>query len=136
MGLRNDPVLGSFSFCYSECMKTLVKFLGTVVAVVLTVSLVPGVSIVSASQSDMWVTTFLVAVVWSVISMVIRPVLAILTLPITLLTFGLFSLILNALLFWLMASIVPGFHVAGFFAAFLGAIVLSLLSWLIHKALP
>ena len=117
-------------------MKTLVKLLGTVVAVVLTVTLVPGVSIDGASQSEMWITTFLVAVVWSVISMVIRPVLSILTLPITLLTFGLFSLVLNALLFWTMAALVPGFHVAGFFAALLGAIVLSLLNWIIHKALP
>ena len=117
-------------------MHTIVKFLGTVVAVVLTVSLVPGVAIVGPTQSDIWLTTFLVAVVWSVISMVIRPILSILTLPITLLSFGIFSLILNALLFWAMAALVPGFQVSGFFAALLGAIVLSLLNWLIHKALP
>lgn len=111
-------------------MKTVLRYLGTVAAVVLTVSLVPGLAIEGG-----WVTTLLVALVWSVISMVIRPVLAILTLPITLITFGIFSLILNALLFWAMAAIVPGFHVSGFLAAFIGAAVLSLLSWLIHKAL-
>ena len=64
--------------------------------------------------------------------MVIKPVLKILTLPITIITFGLFSFVLNALLFWLMALVVPGFAVAGFWAALLGALVLSILNWLIQ----
>lgn len=109
-------------------MHTLFKFIGTVAAVVLTVYIVPGVSATGG-----WETVFLVAVVWSVITMVIRPVLKLLTLPINILTLGLFSLILNALLFWIMAAIVPGFLVSGFLAALLGAIVLSVLTWLIHK---
>lgn len=112
-------------------MKTLFKFVGTVAAVVLTVSIVPGLTVQGG-----WVTIFLIAVVWSVISMIIRPVLSILTLPITLITFGLFSFILNALLFWAMELLVPGFEISGFFAALLGALVLSVLSWFIHKALP
>jgi putative membrane protein len=80
-----------------------------------------------------WVTTLLVALVWSVITMVIRPVLQLLTLPITIVTLGLFSFILNAVLFWAMTLIVPQFEVAGFFPALLGAIVLSILTWLIQK---
>jgi putative membrane protein len=110
-------------------MHTVLRFLGTVAAVLLTVYIVPGI------QVGGWVSVLLVAVVWSVITMIIKPVLAILTLPITILTFGLFSLILNALLFWAMAAIVPGFSVAGFWAALLGALVLSILSWLIHAIL-
>ena len=78
---------------------------------------------------------FLAALVWSVLVTVIRPILSLLTLPITIITFGLFSLVLNAILFYLMAYIVPGFSVASFVAAFLGAIVLSVLSWLIHQLL-
>jgi putative membrane protein len=111
-------------------MKIILRYLGTVAAVILTVSLVPGVFLTGG-----WVSTLLVALVWSVISLVIRPVLGILTLPITILTFGIFSLILNALLFWAMAAVVPGFSVTGFWPALLGAIVLSILSWLIHKAI-
>ena len=111
-------------------MHTLLHFLGTVAAVILTVYLVPGIAITGG-----WLSVVLVALVWSVITLVIRPVLALFTLPITLLTFGLFSLILNALLFWIMAAIVPGFAVAGFWPAFLGAIVLSVLNWLIHKVI-
>ena len=111
-------------------MHTVLKYLGTVAAVFLTVNFVPGVSV-----SDGWVTTLLVALVWSVIVMVIRPVLHVLTFPITLITFGLFSFLLNAFLFYAMQWVVPGFTVAGFWAALLGAIVLSILNWLIEKVL-
>jgi putative membrane protein len=109
-------------------MHLILRFLGTVAAVYLTVSIVPNVSV-----SGGWTTTLLVALVWSVITMVIRPVLSILTLPITIITFGLFSLVLNALLFWAMTLLVPGFIVDGFLAALLGAIVLSICSWLIQR---
>ncbi len=108
----------------------LLRYLGVVAAVYLTVNLVPGISV-----SGGWTTMLIVALVWSVITLVIKPVLGILTLPITLITFGIFSFILNALLFWAMELIVPGFGVAGFFAALLGALVLSIATWLIEKIL-
>jgi putative membrane protein len=111
-------------------MKTLFRYLGTVAAVVLTVTIVPGVEV-----SGGWLTVFLIALVWSVITLVVRPVLTVLTLPITLVTFGLFAFILNALLFWAMELVVPGFSVDGFFAALLGAIVISVISWLIGKVI-
>jgi putative membrane protein len=111
-------------------MHALLRYLGTVAAVYLTVSFVPGITVASG-----WMTLLLVALVWSVIAMVIKPVLSILTLPITILTLGLFSFILNALLFYAMTWMVPGFTVVGFIPAFLGAFVLSILSWLIHRIL-
>lgn len=112
-------------------MTFILRYLGTVAAVILTVYLVPGISAPGG-----WLSVFLVALVWSAISLVIKPVLHLLTLPITLITFGLFALVLNALLFWLMAVLVPGFMVDGFFSAFFGAIVLSVFNWLIHFILP
>ena len=111
-------------------MHTVLKYLGTVAAVYLTVSIIPGISVAGG-----WVTILLVALVWSVLTMIVRPVLAILTLPITIITFGLFSFILNALLFWAMTLVIPGFVVAGFLPALLGALVLSIFTWLIHKLL-
>jgi putative membrane protein len=108
-------------------LKVILRYLGTVAAVLLTVYIVPGI------YDSGLVATLLAALVWSVITMVIRPVLRILTLPITIVTFGLFSFVLNAILFWGMTLIVPGFAVAGFWAALLGALVLSLLNWLIHQ---
>lgn len=119
-------------------MHFLFKFLAVAVAVYLTVNIVPGITVAGASPASGqgWMTILFVSIVWSVIITVIRPVLQLLALPITIVTLGLFSLILNALLFWAMEFIVPGFDVAGFFPALLGSIVLSLISWLIEKALP
>ncbi|MDO8522265.1 MAG: phage holin family protein [bacterium] len=111
-------------------MHSILRYLGTVAAVALTVNLVPGISHIGG-----WTTILLVAVVWSVIVIVIRPVLRILMLPITIITFGLFSLVLNAFLFYAMSWIVPGFEVAGFLTALLGALVLSILTWLTHQIL-
>lgn len=109
-------------------MHSVLQYLGIVVAVYLTVNLVPGVSITGG-----WTTTLLVALVWSVVVLVIRPVLRVLTLPITILTFGLFSFLLNAFLFYAMQWVVPGFVVKGFLPAILGALVLSILTWLIQR---
>lgn len=105
------------------------RFLAIAAAVYLTVNIVPGIVVAGG-----WTTLLLVSLVWSVIITVIRPVLQILALPITIVTLGLFSFILNALLFWGMEFIVPGFDVTGFVPALLGSIVLSLISWLIQKA--
>src|SRR3989338_5643564 len=109
-------------------MNMLLRYFGTVAAVILTIYLVPGVEAPGG-----WVTVFLVALVWSAISLTIKPILHILALPITILTFGLFALVVNALLFWLVGLLVPGFVVEGFFPALLGSIVLSILTWLIHS---
>ena len=106
----------------------ILRFLGTVAAVMLTIKLVPGVSATGG-----WETVLLVALVWSVITIVIRPVLGLLTLPITIITFGLFSFVLNAMLFYAVTYIVPGFTVADVWSALIGAFVLSLISWFIQK---
>jgi putative membrane protein len=60
---------------------------------------------------------------------VIRPVLVLLTLPVTVLTLGLFIFVINGLLFWAVGSFVEGFHVAGFWSGVLGALVFSIISW-------
>lgn len=111
-------------------MHPLARYVSTVLAFVLTIYLVPGISAPGG-----WIAVLLVALVWSAITLVIKPVLSILSLPITILTFGLFALVLNALLFWLTAGLVPGFVVAGFWSAFVGALVLSVLTWLINLVL-
>lgn len=111
-------------------MNLILRFLGIAAAVYLTVNLVPGISV-----SGGWTTLALVTLVWAIIVTVIKPVLGILSLPINILTLGLFSLVLNALLFWGMELVVPGFNVAGFWPALFGSIVLSLIGWLIEKVL-
>lgn len=109
-------------------MHIIFRYLGTVAAVMLTVNLVPGITI-----SGGWPTLFLVALVWSVIMLVIKPALSLLTLPITILTLGLFSFVVNAFLFYAITLFVPGFQVVGFIPALLGSLVLSIFTWFIHQ---
>lgn len=78
---------------------------------------------------DTFTTALIVALILSVINTIIRPILLVLTLPITLLTLGLFILVLNGLLLWFAASFVKGFTIAGFWPAMFGAIAYSLISW-------
>lgn len=91
--------------------------------------------ILSSIQVKDFVTALVVALVLGLVTAVIRPILVLLTLPVTILTLGLFILVINALLFWAVASFVDGFHVAGFWSAFWGAIVYSLISWAVASAL-
>lgn len=70
------------------------------------------------------------------INTLVRPVLALLTLPITVLTLGLFYLVLNGLLFWLASAVIPGFHVAGFGPALVGALLYGLIAWALSALIP
>jgi len=76
-------------------------------------------------------TAFAVAIVLGLINALLRPILVLLTLPVTVLTLGLFILVINALLFQLAAYLLKGFEVSGFWAAFFGAILYSLISWVL-----
>lgn len=75
------------------------------------------------------------AVVLGIVNAIIRPVLLLLTLPVTLLTLGLFIFIINALMFWLTAELVPGFRVTGFVQALIGSVMYSVItivtSWIV-----
>lgn len=70
------------------------------------------------------------------INTLVRPVLALLTLPLTVLTLGIFYLVLNGLLFWLAAAVLPGFHVAGFGSALVGAILYGVIAWALSALIP
>jgi putative membrane protein len=70
------------------------------------------------------------------INTLVRPVLAFLTLPLTVITLGLFYLVLNGLLFWLASALIPGFHVGSFAAAFFGAMLYGLIAWALSALIP
>ena len=78
---------------------------------------------------DSFYTALLTALVLGLVNTLIRPILIVLTLPINLLTLGLFTFVINGVLFWFVASFVKGFFVAGFWPAVGGAIVYSFISW-------
>jgi putative membrane protein len=80
-------------------------------------------------------TALLVAVVLGLINALLRPLLVLLTLPVTLLTLGLFIFVINALLFLLTGSLIDGFQVGGFWSALFGSIAYSLISWALSALL-
>jgi putative membrane protein len=75
------------------------------------------------------------ALVLGLVNTIIRPVLVVLTLPVTLVSLGLFILVINAFLFWLVATLVDGFQVTGFGSAFIAAILYSVISWALSTLL-
>ena len=106
-------------------MGFLIRILVNGAAILLAASIVPGVAVRS-------VTSALVAgLVLALINAIVRPILMVLTLPITLVTLGLFIFVLNAFCFWLASVFVPGLTVVGFWAALLGSLIVSLVSWIL-----
>lgn len=91
-------------------------------ALMLVAYLYPGVAVES------FAVALAAALVLGLVNMVIRPILVILTLPVTILTLGLFIFVINALLFWVVTQVVPGFQVQGFGAALLGSILYSVMT--------
>jgi putative membrane protein len=80
-------------------------------------------------QVDSVQAALIAALVLGLVNALVRPILFVLTLPVTLLTLGLFIFVLNGLLFWAVGSLVDGFRVSGFWSGVFGAIVYSLISW-------
>ena len=91
--------------------------------------------VVSSITVDSFLTALLVAIVLGFVNAIIRPMLVILTLPVTILTLGLFIFVINGLLFWAVGSFWPGFHVNGFWAGVFGAIIYSIISWALSALL-
>ena len=104
-------------------VRLLVVWLVNTAALVAVAYLMPSVSIASLPAA------LVGALVLGLVNAVIRPVLVLLTLPVTVLTLGLFIFVINGLLFWAVGSFVEGFHVAGFWSGVLGAHVFSIISW-------
>ena len=91
--------------------------------------LIPGITVRS------FYIALVVALILGIINVIIRPILVILTLPITILTLGLFTFVINALLFWFVSTFVEGFEVMGFVAALTGSLFVSVVSYIGNKFL-
>jgi putative membrane protein len=99
--------------------------------VVYTLALLLAAHVVPGIRLESLVSALVAALALGLINAVVRPVLVVLTFPITLLTLGLFLLVLNAFCLWLVSVFVSGFHVAGFWPAFWGALLVSVVSWIL-----
>lgn len=86
-------------------------------------------------QVASFATALVAALVLGLINAVLRPLFILLTLPVTVLTLGLFILVINGLMFWLAGALISGFHVGGFWPAVLGALLYSVVSWALTNLL-
>ena len=111
-------------------MQIIVRLLINAAALWAATRIVPGISFGGA-----WSTLLIVALVFGVLNIAVRPLLWFMTLPLLILTLGLFTFVLNALMLWLTGTVSDwlglGFHVEGFMAAFLGALVVTIVSFLL-----
>ncbi len=111
-------------------LRILLLWLINAASLLLVAELLPGIVI------EGLVRAMLAALVLGLVNVMLRPILQLLALPITLLTLGIFALVINGLCFWLVANMLEGFSVSGFWAAFWGALLYSLVSWAAATLLP
>ena len=108
-------------------MTMLIKWVLFALLIMFIAWVVPGISISSFSSA------MFVVVILSLVNIFIRPLINFVSLPLNVITLGIFSLVINALLFLLVAKFSPGFQIEGFFNGMLGAIILSVLSPIVEK---
>jgi putative membrane protein len=117
------------SFGYASPMKIVVRWLLLAAALLLVAQLYPGVVVASFGSA------LIAALVLGLFNTLLRPILVLLTLPVTVLTLGLFLFVINALMFYFAASVLKGFNVTGFGAALIGSVLYSLCGLVIDAAM-
>ena len=110
-------------------MRFLVRLIVNGVAVMVAAYVIPGLHVATTASA------FVAGIVLGLVNAIIKPLLIVLTLPFTLITLGLFLFVVNAICLGLVAWLVPGFTISGFVAAFFGALVITLVSWLLNGIL-
>ena len=110
-------------------MKLLFRWLINAGTLLLLANYLPGIEVSG------WYAAIITALVLGLVNAVLKPILVVLTLPVTIVTLGLFTLVINAGLFWFVSSFIEGFEVIGFWPAFFGAFIMSMVSWLVSGLL-
>ncbi|MEK7179237.1 MAG: phage holin family protein [Patescibacteria group bacterium] len=105
-------------------MKLIARWLITALGFLAAAYFIPGITVES------FYVALILAFCWGIINLLVTPIILILTLPITILTLGLFSFVVNGLLLLFLGNIIQGFAVEGFLAALLGAVVVSFANWI------
>jgi putative membrane protein len=111
--------------------KLLVRWVGNVVALFVAAWILSGIS-----YGDQWWTLFIAAAVFTLINAWVKPVLTVLSIPFIVVTLGLFYFLINVLMLYLTDWIVPHFEIRSFWWGVLGAIIVSLVNWLMSMVLP
>jgi len=106
-----------------------IKLLITMAALLITAYILPGMYI------DGLFAGFVAALILGLANIIVKPIFIILTLPLTIMTLGLFLIVINGLMLWMSAAIVPGFFITGFWNAIFAAILLSIVTWFLNGLL-
>ena len=109
-------------------MGFLIRLIVNAVALICVAYVVPGIHVSGLGGA------LIAALILGIVNAILRPILVVLSLPLELVTLGLFTLVINALLFWLVGALHVGLTVDGFWPAFLGAIVMAIVSWILSFA--
>jgi putative membrane protein len=121
-------------------VRLLVRLLATAVALAVAAGLVDGISVGPGTNRERALTLLGVAIIFGLVNAIVRPILRLLTLPLVVLTLGLFLLVLNALMLllteWIAEQFDLAFQVDGFWSAVLGALIITVVSFLINIVLP
>ena len=123
-------------------MSLLLRLIVNAVALLITAWIVPGIHLGAAGPHptrDDWVTLLIVALIFGLVNVVIRPIIIILSLPLTILTLGLFTFVINAFMLlltsWIAQGMDLGFRIDGFLPALLGALIISVVSFVLSRVL-
>jgi len=106
-------------------MGFLIRLVVNAVALICVAYIVPGIHVSGIGGA------LIAALILGIVNAILRPILVVLSLPLELLTLGLFTLVINALLFWLVGALHVGLTVDGFWPAFWGALVMAIVSWIL-----
>lgn len=105
----------------------LISWIVTTLAILVVTHVIPGVRVSSLGAA------IFAAAILGILNALVRPILVILTLPLTIVTLGLFLFVINALMFQLAGAIVPGFHVDSFWSALLGSLIVSIIAYIVSS---
>lgn len=108
-------------------MRILLSIVGNAVALIATAYVVPGISFAGS-----WVQLLVAGAIFGLLNLIVRPIALFLSLPLLVLTLGLFYFVLNGLLLWGFSTFMPGYHVAGLWAGILGSLVIMVVNWVVH----
>ncbi|MBB1244156.1 MULTISPECIES: phage holin family protein [Streptomyces] len=121
-------------------MSFLIKTIANAVALAVAVWLLSDITLTGDTTGDKTITLILVALLFGLVNLVVKPIAKLLSLPVLVLTLGLFALVINALMLlltsWLADKLDIGFHVEGFGTALLGGLIVAIVSWAMELVLP
>jgi putative membrane protein len=118
----------------------LVKTIANAAALAVAVWVLDKITLIGSNTADRLLTLIVVALIFGLVNVVVKPIVKVLTFPLFIFTLGLISLVINALMLlltsWVAGKFDVGFHVQGFWTAVLGGLIVAVVSWVLHIVLP